>query len=238
MSNPTSPIQTRDFRSPAVSCKRDRKSAYKSARGVRPVPKPTEDELAGLFASDHVKHWKAAEIPARKIELDLGRTPPKKDSNKASNKPYPTIAFNMPGANARHARKGDALVTAKELTTSPLSRSLMELLPSYNQPTSAGIQSLPADSSIIASMKAASAAETGGVLYSFDNKNSPGKEVPLGGLIDKAEQQWRAKETDRIVKTEYAVLDNQGQETRKGHKTPKPVDVDEDDDFEMIDRYE
>jgi len=81
-----------------------------------------------------------------------------------------------------------------------------------------------------------------GVLYSFDSKKSPGKQVALGGLVDQAEEKWRAKETDRLVKMEYAVLDREGEVLgKRGVKASggakKAVD-DDDDDFEIVDRFD
>ena len=81
-----------------------------------------------------------------------------------------------------------------------------------------------------------------GVLYSFDNKKSPGKEVALGGLVDQAEQKWKAKETDRLVRMEYAVLDGEG-EVVLGKKSVKPTAagkkmVDDDEEFEIVDRFD
>lgn len=77
-----------------------------------------------------------------------------------------------------------------------------------------------------------------GVLYSFDNKKSPGQEVALGGLVDMAEKKWRAKETDRIVKMEYAVVDLEGEVLGKRGKVGAGKKVVEDDEeFEIVDRF-
>jgi hypothetical protein len=88
------------------------------------------------------------------------------------------------------------------------------------------------------------------VLYSFDNRGpSPGdkgRTVDLGGLVELAEQKWVSEQTERIVKGEYEVLDNEGEKTvlTKGKKRGSPKQratpmvvksvVDEDDGFELI----
>jgi hypothetical protein len=55
------------------------------------------------------------------------------------------------------------------------------------------------------------------ILYSFDNKGpspgSKGRSVDLGGLVEMAEKKWDNKQTERIVKVEYEVLDEQGETT-------------------------
>lgn len=49
------------------------------------------------------------------------------------------------------------------------------------------------------------------IMYSFDAPSAPRKAVGLDGLVDKAEKEWKSRETDRIVRNEYAVLDNLGE---------------------------
>ena len=99
------------------------------------------------------------------------------------------------------------------------------------------MQSISAETSILNTIRGDAADE--GVLYSFDNKKSPGKEVALGGLVDMAEQKWKAKETDRIVKMEYAVVDREGEVVGKRGKTAAgKTAVDEDEDFEIVDRFD
>jgi len=126
-------------------------------------------------------------------------------------------------------------------TTSPLSNSLLELLPQHVNNTNSAIQTL---------IRTSSSASEADILYSFDNKGpSPGgngRNVDLGGLVELAEKKWVSEQTERIVKGEYEVLDNKGEKTviSKGKKkgSPKqqatPVVVksvaDEDDGYELI----
>lgn len=84
-----------------------------------------------------------------------------------------------------------------------------------------------------------------GVIYSFD-KASPRQALGLEGLVEKAEKEWKGKETDRLVKTEWEVLDVdlagepvlsvKGGTKAKGKRSPmqKPVLVVEEEDWECI----
>jgi len=86
------------------------------------------------------------------------------------------------------------------------------------------------------------------VLYSFDNKVTPGKAVDLGGLVELAEQKWKSEQTEKIVKGEYEVLDGEGEVMAFGGgkrgkgKSPKQKakmdviinTVDDDEGFELI----
>lgn len=58
--------------------------------------------------------------------------------------------------------------------------------------------------------------EVGDVLYSFDAEASPASSLGLDSLVDKAEGAWRAKEVERILKTEYDVVDSDGDSLRVG----------------------
>lgn len=127
-------------------------------------------------------------------------------------------------------RKVDAIFESSDPAVSSLSKSLLELLPQHSNNT---------DSAIHTALKAEA-----GVLYSFDNKGaSPGSSVALGGLVEQAEKKWMSEQTERIVKGEYEVLDEQGEITvlkgqgRKRSPRQKAVVekvVEEDDGFELI----
>jgi hypothetical protein len=123
---------------------------------------------------------------------------------------------------ARIARKKDAL---KEVSSgSSLSRSVTDLLPS------------PSTSTRTSSIDS-------GVLYSFDAPSTPRKVVGLNSLVEKAEKEWQSRETDKIVRDEYEILDESG-ETKimtkgKGKKgSPRlraqVVVVEDEDDWETI----
>jgi hypothetical protein len=127
-----------------------------------------------------------------------------------------------------------------------LSKSLLELLPTHVNNTNSAIQT---------AIRASSAADSD-ILYSFDNKGpspgSNGRSVDLGGLVELAEKKWDSKQTERMVKVEYEVLDEQGETTvlskskgKKGSPRTKAVKnmasamtnvdgVEEDDGFMLI----
>lgn len=77
-----------------------------------------------------------------------------------------------------------------------------------------------------------------GVVYSFD-KSSPGVALGLDSLVDAAEKEWLGKETEKIVKKEWEVLDSEGEATKlksKSKKSPtqKAAVVVDEDDWECI----
>lgn len=124
---------------------------------------------------------------------------------------------------ARMARKEDAL---KEVSSgASLSRSLSDLFPNPSP--------LSRSSSI-----------DSGVLYSFDAPTTPRRAVRLNSLIEKAEIEWESRETDKIIRNEYEILDESGEvkviTKGKGKKSsprqrPQVVTrVEDDDDWETI----
>jgi hypothetical protein len=133
------------------------------------------------------------------------------------------------------------VVESNDHTSSPLSKSLLELLPQHANNTNSPIQTM---------IRTSSSASEADFLYSFDNKGpSPGdkgRKVDLGGLVELAEKKWVSEQTERIVKGEYEVLDNEGQKVvvGKGKKKGSPkqrvstvvqdAEVVEDDGFELI----
>jgi len=183
--------------------------------------------------------------PSGRTETDNASSNPSHKSH-ANKTPKPTNHYdngiNSNTASHRMVRKVDALVDATEHTSSPLSRSLLELLPQHANNTVASIQTAIRD-------------HDSGVLYSFDNAGtSPGvkgRAVGLDSLVEMAEKKWVMEQTEKIVKVEYEVLDAEGEttvlSTKKGKKgSPKQkaiknmpavvkhVDVEEDDGFELI----
>lgn len=163
----------------------------------------------------------------------------------ANKTPKPTNHYdngiNSSNASHRMVRKVDALVDANDHTSSPLSKSLLELLPQHANNTATSIQTAILD-------------QESGILYSYDNAGaSPGvkgRAVGLDSLVEMAEKKWVMEQTDKIVKGEYEVLDAEGEttvlSTKKGKKSPKQkavknmpavvknVNVEEDDGFELI----
>lgn len=79
------------------------------------------------------------------------------------------------------------------------------------------------------------------VYYSFDADASPVSSLGLDSLVDHAEALHKAKETDKLVKDEYEVLDGEGEAVKhskkRGKKAAKPAlnNYDNFDDFEDID---
>lgn len=228
--NPTSPLERRDIRSDSLPSKREKEHSQKWSHGHRPlagVRVSFDPELDGTkealpFPKDKVrpmKQWSSAT--------------PKSHANK---NPKPSGNYTT----SRTAHKVSAVIESNDETVNTLSKSLLELLPQHANNTKSPIQTMIRTNS-------ASDAE---ILYSFDNKGpSPGdkgRAVDLGGLVELAEQKWASEQTDRIVKGEYEVLDNEGEKTviNKGKKRGSPKQratpvvvksvVDEDDGFELI----
>ena len=120
----------------------------------------------------------------------------------------------MSPASGRTARKTDALVEAAE---GSMSRSLLELLPEGRDGGNG------AD----------------GVVYSFDAETSPKLEVGLDKLIEGAEERYRSKETDKLVRKEYEILDEAGETVKIGKRSPKikavnKVIVLDEEDYELV----
>lgn len=49
------------------------------------------------------------------------------------------------------------------------------------------------------------------VLYSFDAPTAPRKSIGLDSLVEKAERDFLSRETDKIVRNEYEILDESGE---------------------------
>lgn len=164
---------------------------------------------------------------------------PKTHANKTP-KPYNSGTYDLGRSSSRVSAKIEAHF---ESQSSPLSNSLLELLPTHINNTSSQISTTN------------TSAKDAEVLYSFDNKGpSPVEKcrnVELGGLVEKAEKKWVEAQTERIVKGEYEVLDGEGETTvltskGKSKKSPKQkaalknahvvkgLDGEEDDGFELV----
>lgn len=81
-------------------------------------------------------------------------------------------------------------------------------------------------------------------VYSFDAAG-PKQSVGLDKLVDQAEEKFRSRETDQLVKNEYEILDGEGEtlKSKKGKKSPtvkaeKETKTKEslldDDDYELV----
>lgn len=244
--SPTSPVDRRDIRSAAVPSKRDKQHGSKWAYGTRPsagcrtdYSSPTEP--AKVVGGSDAQRMKVRPVKPRSQEYVLpsidhaivninSAYEPKTHGNRTP-KLYAN-AYEVGHASGRVARKTDAHFEAND---SPLSRSLLELLPQHSNNTDSPIQT-------------ALRSPDSEILYSFDNKGpSPsdaGIKVVLEGLVEKAEQKWVAEQTEKIIRGEYEVLDGRGETTslRKGKRSPKQKaakqtvvkDIEEDDGFELV----
>jgi len=242
VSSPTSPVQHRDIRSASKPFKRDKDHSEKWSNGQRPSP--------GVYYG-----WAASCDEANPLvggsELQREKVRPQKQWNQsdlkshANRTPKPTAHAHNYGVTShastgRIFRKMDAAIEANDHDSSPLSKSLLDLLPTHANNTNSPIQT-------------AMRASDDGVFYSFDNMGkSPGKNgrpVDLGGLVEQAEKKFLAEQTEKIVKGEYEIIDGQGETTilgRKGKKgSPKQravktetsvvaTKLDDEDDFELV----
>lgn len=227
-SNPAPQLQHRDIRSASLPFKRDKEHAHKWSNGHRP--------LAG-------RSWATVDTDNEDVQLQGNIRPMK--SNSQTNHLHKSHANKSPKPyghfDSRTAPKVSAIMESNEHTTSPLSKSLLELLPQHVNNSSPSISTLLRNSSNTSESE---------LLYSFDNKgpspSSKGRKVDLGGLVEEAEKKWVAEQTERIVRGEYEVLDNQGEVAiaGKGKKRGSPKQrvptlvkdavVVEDDGFELI----
>jgi hypothetical protein len=227
--NATSPVQHRDIRSASLPFKRDKEHAQKWSHGQRP--------LAGVRANFN-DELDDSELPKAKVRpMKQWSQISSEHKSHANKNPKPNGNYTQ----SRAAHKVSAVVESNDHTTSPLSKSLLELLPQHANNTSSPIQTM------ICTSSSASEAE---ILYSFDNKGpSPGdkgRKVDFGGLVELAEKKWVSEQTERIVKGEYEVLDNEGEKivVGKGKKKGSPkqrvptvvkdAEAIEDDGFELV----
>lgn len=134
-------------------------------------------------------------------------------------------AYDVGHASGRIARKADA--RAEVCSPNTMSRSLAELAP----------HNLPIKQARTPSVEA-------GILYSFDAKSSPRNGIGLDALVEKAEREWSNRETVKLVRNEYEMLDERGEVTviregKKGKKgspkqRPQLVVAEDEDDWERI----
>jgi len=233
--SPTSPVQQRDIRSAATPFKRDRDADSKWANGTRPLG-GVKIRYSGIPGEEAPEDPLLEKVRPVKPWVNPY---PKTHGNKT--KPVGN-AYDSNTASNRMVRKIDAVVESNDHTASPLSKSLLELLPQHANNTNTAIQTAIRE-------------KDEGILYSYDSKiaspTAKGRAVGLDSLVEEAEKKWIAEQTDRIVKGEYEVLDGKGEKTvisgKKGKKgspkqkavktmpsTLKDVSVEEDDGFELI----
>lgn len=230
-----------DLRSASRSYNRDKNHTTKWSLGPRPnLNQPTLDSAwtANAPSTTNVKtvpeKWSGRYICTnisthQNQNTNTSRTNgPSKSHANVSSKARGTSHYSIESANLRVTRKQDALREITSPDSKSLSRSLADLLPSTT--TSIPIQKNEADVD---------------VLYSFDKKASPSEKVGLGGLIERAEERWREKETVRLVRCEYEVLDGEGEGVVVGKRGRKGGDggvggggvgkvVDDEDEYELV----
>lgn len=227
---PTSPIQRRDIRSEAQAFKRDKDHAQKWVMGARPlagVKKPilysTDGSSEASKGKEKVrpqKQWSQVYVcystyaEYKKVKLTYyysGNTV--RNHSNTTPKPFGSPSYNHgPTSSSRIARKIDSQIEAADNSSNPLSKSLLDLLPTHSNNTSPSIAT--------AIMNAGDE----GVLYSFDRLDTPNNRVDLGGLVDLAEQKWVNEQTEKIVRGEYEVLDAEGEtviQRQRGRKSPR-----------------
>lgn len=208
----------KDIRSESRGYKRDKQHSIKWNFGTRP--------RAGVHNS---VNWEPQDsqpeqngkVRPQKKGSDVGHASWKTNANISSK--ADSAKWHPHGLQGRVARKQDAL---GEISSSPpsLSKSMMDLLPSSGQ------------------HNARSPSVDSGITYSFDAVSGPRKVVGLDSLVDKAEKEFAARETDKMVKTEYEVLDGSGESImipkrgKKGSPKQKAVvlEADDEDDWERI----
>lgn len=129
-------------------------------------------------------------------------------------------------ASSRMARKADHQYDS--MSSRSLSKSLIDLLPASHP---------------VRGARASTKSDDNTILYSFDSSSSPTsrKVVGLDALVERAEKEWAGKETERIVKKEWEILDAEGEKwsLKKGRKSPavkaaKDAPVVDDDDWECL----
>jgi len=236
-----SPISRRDVRSASKEFKRDKDHAEKWSMGQRPSGGVSLN-LAHLGFSEDEPDFLRGGSDAQRAKV----RPMKQWSQMTTDHKTHANVTPKPSHNPTY-RHGSRMIRGKvdaefeaSHTTSPLSKSLLELLPTH-----ANITASPIHTAIRAS--------SDDILYSFDNKGtSPGqegREVGLEGLVEQAEKKFMERQVERIVKGEYEVIDDQGEVAvlsgKKGKRSPKQRAVKTegsmvvqsglgDDDFELL----
>ncbi|PQE15230.1 hypothetical protein CJF32_00007878 [Rutstroemia sp. NJR-2017a WRK4] len=216
----TAPVERRDIRADAQPFKRDKDHNEKWSQGMRP--------LAGVTS---LLPKQGEKFRPRKQWSQVNSD--RKSRANVTPKPFGALPRQTcsNSVGGRIFRQTDAYLEAAEVSSNPLSKSLLDLLPLYDHYNGMGPHG------------------DEGVLYSFDRTDSPPNRVDLGGLVELAEKKWVNDQTEKIIKGEYEVLDAQGEVVPagrgKGRKsprtraskvqaTPAAKVLDDDDDFELI----
>jgi len=223
LTSPTAAPLHRDIRSESLSYKRDKEFSQKWAMGTR----PSSGVKTAAFTDEMITGSEEQQAKTRPHKRWSEIHPQVKfHGNFSAGKNFKSTkqAWNLP--QGRIARKQSAYdeISSGETT---LSASMLGLLPSTQT----------------SSFKDHSASTDAGITYSFDATSGPKKAVGLDALVDQAEQRFMSKETDKIVRNEYEILDVDGESVgmKMGKKSsPKhkaavvPEITAEDDDYELV----
>lgn len=73
------------------------------------------------------------------------------------------------------------------------------------------------------------------ITYSFDAARGPshGSEI-LGQALEQAIERYEVRQTDKLIKEEYEVLDTDGEPAGKARKNNRTSDVVEEDDYLIV----
>lgn len=243
LTTPSSPVLHSDIRAAAQPFKRDKDHGFKWLEGTRPSAgvRPGGSNIPGLPDVDDFVGGSLSQREKVRPEKRLSQTVliPKPRANKTP-KPSGHTQDGGWSANRIH-RKNEALLeanSAKYSTSSDISQSLLDLVPRYAQNASPSIHT-----AIRTFVDEGSLLSAGNVVASPTKK---GRAVGLGDLVEKAEEKFLDKQTERMVKEDYDVLDVEGESVtlktekkRKGSPKQKaaviePEPVVEDDGFELI----
>ncbi|CAD6447968.1 b2a73e92-9bd5-46c9-a33c-2464937688e4 [Sclerotinia trifoliorum] len=210
---PTSPIQRRDIRSEAQGFKRDKDHSQKWAMGTRPLAGVNRAIIHSTDGPSESSRGKEKVRPQKSWSQIVNSDRHPRNNSNTTPKPFGAPSYDHgPTSSSRIARQIDAHIEATDNSSHPLSKSLLDLLPTHYNNTSPSIAT--------AMMNAGDE----GVLYSFDRKDTPNNRVDLSGLVDLAEQKWVNEQTEKIVRGEYEVLDAEGEtvlQRQRGRKSPR-----------------
>ncbi|KAI9641023.1 hypothetical protein NHQ30_010451 [Ciborinia camelliae] len=207
-----SPIQHRDIRSQAQAFKRDKDQSQKWIMGARPLAGVNRAIISSEEASKGKEKVRPQKLSSQ-VFFSGNTDRHLRNHSNTTPKPFGTPSYQHgPVSSSRIARKIDAHIEAADNSSHPLSKSLLELLPTHYNNDSPSI--------VTAIMNSGDE----GVLYSFDIQDTPNNRVDLGGLVDLAEQKWANEQTEKIVRGEYEVLDAEGEtilQRQRGRKSPR-----------------
>jgi hypothetical protein len=209
--SPVSPIPYRDVRSASKPFKRDKERTQKWRYGQRPLPgvsirftssygldQSQEDHLVspGLMTIGGSNDAHREKVRPASTNIHEPKRPCGNQAPKPHVQPHDYSGHSI----GRIFGKVNALEGTREQTDA--AKSLFDVLPDHANTMNAAIRT-------------ANLSPDDGILDSFDKQGkSPGvkgREMGLGGLVEQAEKNFLAEQTDRIVKGEYEIIDVEGE---------------------------